>query len=344
VTLAGAPVTRRSGPVVDGEPKPASGVAGPGPRRKMVFVGGLHRSGTTHLVHLLGQHPDASVMMNTGVVMDEGQYLQDVYPQDWQLGGPGCFAYAPNANQTEQQSAGKTTFLRDRLLQQWTPYWDMSRSVLIEKTPGNVLSARFLQSLFPDDAYFVFITRHPVAVSLATRKWSRTSLFALVDHWLAAHDILRQDLPYLRRAIVVSYEALVADPAGTLADVQAFIGMRSITVPDRATHDLNLRYFAVWKMHYLTAHPRPTPQRVQSGQKQTPSLVRRAVWAIRGRGRRYLLRRSGIDILWADHEGRAILARHESRIRSFGYSLLDLSLHPARATVKGPDGATPARP
>jgi hypothetical protein len=202
------------------------------PRHKMVFVGGLHRSGTTHPAKLLGKHPDASVMTDTGVMMDEGQFLQDVYPKDWQTGGPGAFAYSPAAHQTEQHDPIEAADMRARLMQQWSPYWDMTRPVLVEKTPGNILSARFLQSVFgEDDSYFVFITRHPIAVSLATRKWSQTSLFALVDHWLFAHDIVRRDLPHLRNVIWVSYEQLVADPAGTLAEIQSFIGMSPIMAP-----------------------------------------------------------------------------------------------------------------
>ena len=297
-------------------------------RRKMVFVGGLHRSGTTHLAKLLGKHPDASVMTKTGVMMDEGQFLQDVYPQDWQTGGPGAFAYSPAAHQIEQQDPDKAEAMRARLMQQWAPYWDMSQSVLIEKTPGNLLSARFLQSVFGEDSYFVFITRHPIAVSLATRKWSQTSLFALIDHWLVAHDIVRKDLPHLRNVIWVSYEQLVNDPTGTLAEIQNFIGMRPITAPALPTEDANQGYFATWKTYYLTG-PGQAPQRTPSGKATRPSLLRRLFWFIRGRARHYLLLRRGLDFLATPNEARAILARFETQVREFGYSLADLNRHPA---------------
>jgi hypothetical protein len=298
----------------------------------MVFIGGLHRSGTTHLAHLLGQHPDASVMANTGVMMDEGQYLQDVYPQDWRLGGPGCFAYSPEAHRTEQFSAGRTTEMQQSLMRQWEPYWDLARPVLIEKTPGNCLNARFLQSLF-DNCYFVFITRHPAAVSLATRKWSRTSMFSLMEHWLAAHEIMRQDVPHLRHVIWISYERLVADPAAIVSEIQDFLGMRAVALTPVPTEDFNPGYFRTWRTHYLAGLGRTPSLNMQNGVRVSPSRARRAIWAVRTQGRRLLLLRRGLDLLSAAHEGQAILARHEARVREHGYSLLDLAVHPAASCV-----------
>ena len=62
------------------------------PGHLLVFVGGLHRSGTTPLARALSAHPDISGFSNTGVPEDEGQHLQDVYPPAYVLGGPGRFA------------------------------------------------------------------------------------------------------------------------------------------------------------------------------------------------------------------------------------------------------------
>jgi hypothetical protein len=86
---------------------------------------------------------------------------------------------------------------------------------------------RFLQELFPD-AYFVFIMRHPVTVSLATDKWRRRTPFGrLLEHWFLAHDQMAGDLPYLRRVHVIKYEHLLDRPDETLAGVGAFLGLDS---------------------------------------------------------------------------------------------------------------------
>ena len=62
---------------------------------KLVFVGGLHRSGTTPLARVLAEHPDVSgfgATRPTGVTEDEGQHLQDLYPAARAYGGAGRFA------------------------------------------------------------------------------------------------------------------------------------------------------------------------------------------------------------------------------------------------------------
>lgn len=67
-------------------------------RPKLLFIGGLHRSGTTPLVRMLGTSPNVSIFRNTGAIEDEGQFLQTVFPCDGLLGGPGRFAFNNGAH------------------------------------------------------------------------------------------------------------------------------------------------------------------------------------------------------------------------------------------------------
>jgi hypothetical protein len=189
---------------------------------RLVFVGGLHRSGTTPLTRALAAHPQISGFADTGVEEDEGQHLQDVYPPARAHGGPGRFALAPAAHLTEA-SPLLTPDTATRLLDQWRPHWDLARPVLVEKSPPNLLMSRFLQGAFPD-ARFVMVVRHPAVVSLSTRKWARLrSLGALLAHWFAAHRTFEEDAAFLHRLLVVKYEHLVADPEATLAGIAAFL-------------------------------------------------------------------------------------------------------------------------
>lgn len=173
-----------------------------------------------------------SGLTGTGVMEDEGQHLQHVYPKAKLHGGPGRFAFDPRAHLTEASSL-VTTENAASLWAAWEPYWDLERELLVEKSPPNLVMGRFLQALFPGSA-FVVILRHPVIVALSTHKWRRlasrrfhnhTTLYRMVEHWLTAHRVLLEDLPHLRRTHVLRYEDLVADPAAELEAVQSLLAL-----------------------------------------------------------------------------------------------------------------------
>jgi hypothetical protein len=202
---------------------------------RLVFVGGLHRSGTTPLTRILASHDEISGLTGTGVPEDEGQHLQDVYPRVRALGGMGRFARDGRAHLTEQSDL-VTPENAARLLAVLTPYWDLDRRLLVEKSPANLVMGRFLQALFPGSA-LVVVVRHPVVSALALDKWNprlvarngrrRTTLLGRVDNWVRAHAMLESDLPHLRRARVVRYEDLVARPEAELGRLGTLLGLAS---------------------------------------------------------------------------------------------------------------------
>lgn len=220
-------------------------------RHRLVFVGGLHRSGTTLLAELLAEHPDASGLRETGVPADEGQHLQDVVPPARVFGGPGRFGFASEAHLTEASPLA-TPASAERMLAAWAPYWDLSRSLLVEKSPPNLLRCRFLQALFPS-ASFLVILRHPIAVSLATRKWSRSSVPSLLRHWIVCHRRFAADRPRLARVHAVTYEHLVERPEECLAGVHAFLGLPPVPPRLVLRSGENHAYFERFRRHRLAA-------------------------------------------------------------------------------------------
>lgn len=212
--------------------------------RRFVFLAGLHRSGTSLLHRLLRAHPDTSGFADTGVPQDEGQHLQRVFPAAHRFGGPGRFAFHPEARLIET-SPLLSPANRDRLLREWGAYYDLTKPVLLEKSPPNLIRARFFQALL-SDTRFVFIVRHPIAVACATRKWARTSCAELLLHWCLAHRLMLADLDHLEHTLVLRYEDFVDAPASWLHAILELAGLFPIA-PSERVENHNPRYFALWE-------------------------------------------------------------------------------------------------
>jgi len=212
---------------------------------RMVFICGLHRSGTSLLHRCIGGHPATSAFANTGVDEDEGQHLQNVYPVDGQHGGPGRFGFQPSARLTEASDLVDDD-KRARLFDQWSRYWDLSKSHLVEKSPPNLIRMRFLQAMFPG-AQFIVLLRHPIAVSYATGKWSNTRFHNLIHHWLVCHKIMLEDLPHLQQALLLRYEDFVREPECSLARIWSFLDLPPHHPNEEVQTAVNDHYYAQYE-------------------------------------------------------------------------------------------------
>ena len=196
------------------------------------------------LHRLLRAHPDTSGFANTGVWEDEGQHLQNVFPNARHFAGPGRFAFDPEARLTETSPLVSPANCC-RLLRQWGAYYDLTKTVLLEKSPPNLIRARFFQALLPDTR-FVFIVRHPIAVAYATQKWTQTSFAELLLHWCLAHRLMLGDLGALDHALVLRYEDLVAAPEPSVDAAFRLADLTPIQTSERIENH-NPRYFAIWE-------------------------------------------------------------------------------------------------
>jgi hypothetical protein len=196
----------------------------------MVFIGGLHRSGTTLLADLIASSDRVTALDNAGQHKNEGQFLQDVYPLGRDLGGVTRWALDPRAHMTEADAESVPDAAR-RLWNSWSPCWRADAQYFAEKSPPNLTKTRFLQAVFPHSR-FVIITRHPLTQALAVRKWapnwreqSGIRFTRLIEHWVRAHQLLREDEPSIRDLLVLRFEDLVSDPRTALRQLNDFLGI-----------------------------------------------------------------------------------------------------------------------
>ena len=212
-------------------------------RPRYIFVGGLHRSGTSLVSRLIAGHPHIASIQDAPVPEQEGVYLQGAIPHTACDGQPGSFANDTAQHLTER-SAYNSLEVQTRLGAEWDRWYVADRPWRVEKSPVNLLRARLYQQLFPT-AQFVFVTRHPAAVSAATAKWSPRSPTQLLAHWKQAHTILTGDLPYLHAWMILRYEDLCADVAGTMQRVFRFMDLEP-SPSHESVDDRNVDYFRDW--------------------------------------------------------------------------------------------------
>ena len=202
----------------------------------------------------------------------EGIFLQDVYPHFGLDGasdalfrlrirvsrllgyrlleGVGSYALSPAANLNDAHPLALAAAGR-ALFRQWAPHWNLTRPILLEKSPSNAATFGMLSSMWAAnavrDARFVFITRQPIMVAHAMVETPGgpgsvvdpgLRLADLVEHWVAVEGAIRAgarrlltrrrrrtsetsasdaSLPSPPPFALLTLEAVAADPRGALA-------------------------------------------------------------------------------------------------------------------------------
>jgi hypothetical protein len=269
---------------------------------KYVFICGMPRSGTSMLGRNVGRLGDCTDLKNTGTIEDEGQNVQNVYPTAHELGGPGRFGFKVRAHRTEN-SPLLTRENVSKLKASWHRYWDNTKRIYVEKTPGNLLATRFLQAAFTN-SYFIVVRRHPVPVALACQKWkfNVTSLDNLFRHWLHCHALFEGDREYLKRVYELRYEEYVVDQDKYHKEIAVFIGTQ---VPEPPRED-TYRYVTQWR--------NPTGLRVPEKGMEKASPVHNQKYLDRWHR---LLMKSPFRFYY-----RYLARKYECEFNRYGYSLV----------------------
>lgn len=183
--------------------------------------------------------PGAGGIENSPAPENEGVYLQGAIPHTAQSGKPMHFATDSDHHLTED-SGFNTLETRTRLDHDWDPWFEPGLAWRVEKSPVNMCRMRLLQQLFPM-SQFIVVLRHPEAVAASVSSWVDTPLPDLHNHWIAAHEQLSRDLPFLHAVMVLRYEDIVAAPERTTAQIAAFLDLPPAPPPETIANG-NARY------------------------------------------------------------------------------------------------------
>lgn len=212
--------------------------------KKFIFISGLHRSGTSLLYKILKEQDEISGLSKTNELEDEGQHVQTVYKPAYEFGGVGKFGFDINAR-LDENSKLINEINRKKLFNEWSRFWDLEKNILLEKSPPNIIRTRFLQRMFPN-SYFINITRHPIATSIASKKWSKTSLDELISHWIKCHEIFNEDKKMIRNIINIKYEDLINNNEEILAQLSEFLKLNIKPSKIEIRKGINDKYFKIW--------------------------------------------------------------------------------------------------
>ncbi len=131
---------------------------------------------------------------------------------------------------TRDRWNAKKTIDWERVRARWNRAWDLSKPVLLEKSPPHLIRAGQLAAYFPN-SYFIIMIRNPYAFCEGVkRRWgSRKSFlsgytyFNLARFWAicARHQIKNQKS--LKNSLVMTYEELTDRPAEAASRLLDFV-------------------------------------------------------------------------------------------------------------------------
>ena len=260
--------------------------------KTILTIGGAHRSGTTLLWECITNHPEISGFgseFESGVSFSEGVLMQDVLPQhgvatelaikssddyERQMVGVGKYALADEASvHLTEQDERVTAENLAKLLNRYGGHWNLSKPVLVDKSPPAAVMSRAFQGLYNinvdgsdepkvSPTKFLFTTRHPIANAYGHHHLLGGSnvvpFDTLLQNYVKIYEYLIQDLPHLQNdPKLLKLEDFVVDPAKHLTEIFSWLGVDSsaeivaavikkVGGDDGIRQDINEKYRNKW--------------------------------------------------------------------------------------------------
>jgi hypothetical protein len=185
-----------------------------------VFITGTTNSGTGLLRALLVPHPDMSVLMKEG-----HHYSPKVLPHDrrkWRR----LFALRPKKFRWTEEDLERIN--HGKLKRQFYRRWDLSKRVLVEKSPHHMMRMRFIAAAF-EPAKFVILVRDGYAVAEGIHRRRKHPIKTCAMQWYEANRNALNDAAQVDHCWL-PYEKLADDPQKAIDRVCEFIGVPTVKV------------------------------------------------------------------------------------------------------------------
>lgn len=178
-----------------------------------LFILGVNNSGTTLFARILESHPNILALPHEGQLLTEALPRPD-YENVVRLWTKKLDKFRLTANDN-----GRAAELARA---DWMKLYPAVPGLRLEKSPPNTIRSLWLQEYF-SGSLFIAITRHPYAVCEGIRRRMNCSLEEAAIHWNTANVLLLEDLPHLRKSLLIKYEDLMSNPDIILDQIASFL-------------------------------------------------------------------------------------------------------------------------
>ena len=105
---------------------------------------------------------------------------------------------------------------------QWLKYWDITRPILLEKSPPNIIRAQSLRKVF-NPSFFIVFYRNPYAHCESLMRRENYTASSAAEFAIQCLKYQMENILHLPNHIQVSYEHLVDTPEETIQRIQNFV-------------------------------------------------------------------------------------------------------------------------
>lgn len=109
-----------------------------------------------------------------------------------------------------------------QIKKEWLKYWDLTKPILLEKSPPNIIRAKSISNHFKP-SFFIIFFRNPYALCESYMRRSKLSPKDAAAFTLQCLNYQKKNIEILNDFIVVSYEELTTTPDLTISKLSEFL-------------------------------------------------------------------------------------------------------------------------